>query len=263
MVATSPCHLVVSESYGIQYRVAPFYYGATVDTVSIEVIGQFNQFYRSFTDIQKDLPIWSTIDQSGSPWTFVTQFASGKTDYIPLTRDVVLYNDFLVRHTYTVCECVCRHQQIAAKSPTGPPQDLQITPYAVSRLRSYDPDWRETTPELNYELEPEMASFPQYTYNKTQVVSVAGINVAIQALGGNKNRMTVILSTANGGAFAFHDTQIPGLGRYIATMNGPSTMVLAYRDYGPIIRGEIWCSSSVGATVNVTEVIEIPQPGTV
>lgn len=194
---------------------------------------------------------------SNFPFNSVARFywlLEGGSERLAYT-DTQIYNHHGLVAVTTVCECICRRVAVP-KSVTGLPQDLQITPYAVTPFRSYDPDWHETTPELNYELESEMANFPQYTFNTVNILCSVGVTQFL-ALPGNSQRMTLIVCS-EATVFRVHTKSGESLGRSMADGAPNTTLVLPYRDYGPAIRGEIFVSAiNGGSTVNVTEVVEL------
>lgn len=97
-----------------------------------------------------------------------------------------------------------------------------------------------------------------YTY-AAKVVTLGAMGVAVQALGGNPSRVTLVVASSTvtqcslqfdgsaGNNTAFCIPQLVGLN------------ALPYRDWGPLITGEIWLGNPFGAAgqVNVIEIYRI------
>jgi hypothetical protein len=98
-----------------------------------------------------------------------------------------------------------------------------------------------------------------FSANSVQITSL-GTSKPQQAFGGNGNRVSLILS--------FPTCVLPNTGFGVSTNNASSGLflngttpfngVLPYRDYGPLIKGDIWIDFGNGGEVaTVTEIVKI------
>jgi hypothetical protein len=70
-------------------------------------------------------------------------------------------------------------------------------------------------------------------------------------------RTVLVFGTDSGQIALFNNRDTGATGAPIVTVGGSSLQTLTYRDFGPIVQGEVWVrASSVNATVSVTEIFQ-------
>lgn len=95
-----------------------------------------------------------------------------------------------------------------------------------------------------------------------RTVSLVTLSVGpgTQFLSSNVNRRTVIIVTETGNIMYIANKAIASFADAFCVGGNSTTLVMPYRDYGPLIQGEIWLlSSAAGKICAVTEVFKIPQ----
>lgn len=88
----------------------------------------------------------------------------------------------------------------------------------------------------------------RYGY-RTAAITAGGIGVRVQLLRGDSRRVSVNISHTGSGSFRVFDRNGTGIGNMIVDTTGSLVPLrMAFRDYGPMIQGEMWASQEgVGA----------------
>ena len=94
---------------------------------------------------------------------------------------------------------------------------------------------------------------PEYTYESKTVNYTASGQFKL-LVNGNRNRMVLTVSC---GDLAVQSIMFLTIGNNQSNVfyyiENPGTVILAYRDFGPVIREEIWCHvQTTGAPIDVT-----------
>lgn len=98
-----------------------------------------------------------------------------------------------------------------------------------------------------------------YAYNIGRI-QIFPANVFFRILGGNSTRRTLIISNSSGNALSVSANSNPLLTGAFAYISANLTLVMPYRDFGPIIQSEIFVSTiAAPVTINWAEVFEVPN----
>lgn len=96
--------------------------------------------------------------------------------------------------------------------------------------------------------------------SKTVQVTGAAINY-VQALGNNPMRLSMIISSVSTDELLLSTGPGPFIGgNPFYDIKGPLSLPMTYRDFGPLVTGELWVySNPPGSVFRVTEIFAIPK----
>jgi len=99
-----------------------------------------------------------------------------------------------------------------------------------------------------------------YDY-RLSTVSVAPGALGTQILSGRKGRVSVIISGKSSATMQLLTMETPTPTSRIVSFVVPSALVMPYRDWGPIIQGELWAitNSAFAQSVFVAEVFYLTR----
>lgn len=113
------------------------------------------------------------------------------------------------------------------------------------------------------EIDCNMAAKKMYDSRAAQVTAQQVASGRVKLLGANANRLTLVLSCGDTAAGSLLNVAADQGGtKLILRTSNPQTVTFPYRDFGPLITGEIWVaieSSTPTAVVNGTEVFVVPE----
>lgn len=96
-----------------------------------------------------------------------------------------------------------------------------------------------------------------YDWTRYNVATPGGASY-VRVTGSNSRRVTICLAAFVATTIVINDRDGGALGEAYASLAVLDSPAITYRDFGPLIQGEIWVASSVAiANLHVTEIFYI------